>query len=309
MSIVLNGTTGITTPDLDTDGLTSNGIDDNATSTAMTLDASGNVLVGTSGTNWQTTAGLYAFNQSALNVTRNGAESMNLNRLSSDGDIAKFFKSGTTVGAIKVQSNRLALYCSTANSGGIRFSTAGSSQPVVVPTNNTGADSDATQDLGLGGVRWKDIYLSGGVYLGGTGSANYLSDYETGSFTPTYSFISAGNSSVGYSAQHGYYTKIGNLVHFQLDLRLTSMTKGTASGDPIINGLPFTSKANTAGYANASPVVKLYNHIFSNIPTAGVTFNSTYIVLNTISSNVVFGTLADARGGSIIWISGSYIAS
>ena len=43
MAINLNGTTGITTT-----GLTSNGIDDNSTSTAMTLDSSGRVGIGTS---------------------------------------------------------------------------------------------------------------------------------------------------------------------------------------------------------------------------------------------------------------------
>ena len=236
MSIVLNGTTGITTPDLDTDGLTSNGIDDNATSTAMTLDTSGNLLLGTTGTNWTTTAGLYAFNQSALNVTRSGAESMNLNRLSSDGDIAKFFKDGTTVGAIKVQSNRLALYCSTANSGGIRFSTAGSSQPVVVPTNNTGADSDATQDLGLGGVRWKDIYLSGGVHLGGTGAANKLEDYEEGTFTPSL----GGNAQ--YNIQAGRYKKVGSIVLIYLEIRPNVLGTGSTIQ---ISGLPFSATGNS----------------------------------------------------------------
>jgi hypothetical protein len=49
MTITLNGTTGITTPALDSSGpLTSLGIDDNATSTAITIDASNNVGIGTS---------------------------------------------------------------------------------------------------------------------------------------------------------------------------------------------------------------------------------------------------------------------
>jgi len=49
MAITLNGTTGITTPALDSSGpLTSLGIDDNATSTAITIDASQNVGIGTS---------------------------------------------------------------------------------------------------------------------------------------------------------------------------------------------------------------------------------------------------------------------
>ena len=42
MAITLDGTDGVTTT-----GLTSNGIDDNATSTAVTLDASGKVGIGT----------------------------------------------------------------------------------------------------------------------------------------------------------------------------------------------------------------------------------------------------------------------
>jgi hypothetical protein len=54
MAITLNGTTGITTPDVDstdltaTGNFTSRGIDDNATSTAMTLDTSGNLGINTS---------------------------------------------------------------------------------------------------------------------------------------------------------------------------------------------------------------------------------------------------------------------
>jgi len=74
----------------------------------LRVDSSGNLLVGTSGTNWQTTAGLYAFNQSALNVTRGGAESMNLNRLTSDGDTLKFHKGGTAVGSISVTGSATA---------------------------------------------------------------------------------------------------------------------------------------------------------------------------------------------------------
>ena len=39
-------------------------------------------------------------------------------------------------------------------------------------------NTDATGDLGLSNRRFKDAYLSGGVYLGGTGAANKLDDYE-----------------------------------------------------------------------------------------------------------------------------------
>jgi hypothetical protein len=47
-----------------------------------------------------------------------------------------------------------------------------------------GTSVDATVDLGYFSLRWKDLYLSGGVYLGGTGAANKLDDYEEGTWTP-----------------------------------------------------------------------------------------------------------------------------
>ena len=52
----------------------------------------------------------------------------------------------------------------------------------VIPVTGTGANADGTKDLGITSSRWrfKDLYLSGGVYLGGTGAANKLDDYEEG---------------------------------------------------------------------------------------------------------------------------------
>jgi hypothetical protein len=35
-------------------------------------------------------------------------------------------------------------------------------------------------------MRFKDLYLSGGVYLGGTVAANKLDDYETGDLDSYY---------------------------------------------------------------------------------------------------------------------------
>jgi hypothetical protein len=53
----------------------------------------------------------------------------------------------------------------------------------VVPADEAGIiDNDVS--LGVSTHRFKDLYLSGGVYLGGTGAANYLDDYEEGTWTP-----------------------------------------------------------------------------------------------------------------------------
>ena len=88
-----------------------------------------------------------------------------------------------------------------------------------------------------GNLTAADLTLSGGVYLGGTGSANYLDDYEEGTWTP----VAAGNSSSGtasYSIQAGAYTKIGNMVYIMGRL---GWSGHTGSGSLIVNGLPFSS--------------------------------------------------------------------
>jgi hypothetical protein len=109
-------------------------------------------------------------------------------------------------------------------------------------------DADNSHDLGAGGARWKDLYLSGGVYVGGTGSANYLDDYEEGTWTPVYQ----GNTSAGtatYTRQNGTYVKVGSLVYVACTLGFTGHT---ATGSVIIAGLPFTALTSTGNYAGIS---------------------------------------------------------
>ena len=85
-----------------------------------------------------------------------------------------FRKDGTTVGSIGSYSGDN-LTIGTSDTG-IRFD---SGLNTLVPHNvSTNSNQDATIILGHPSVRFKDLYLSGGVYLGGTGAANKLDDYE-----------------------------------------------------------------------------------------------------------------------------------
>ena len=86
-------------------------------------------------------------------------------------------------------------------------------------------------------MRFRDLYLSGGVYLGGTGSANKLDDYEEGTWTPTLSF-GGGTTGIVYGTQSAKYTKIGNVVNFSFRMYMTN--KGSSTGHARVNGLPFT---------------------------------------------------------------------
>jgi len=102
---------------------------------------------------------------------------------------------------------------------------------------------DAAIDLGGSTDRFKDLYLSGGVYLGGTGSANKLYDYETGTWTPVAARSSGGNISATYNVQEGSYVKIGNLVTVQFYIELTTVS-GQGSVLTYIDGLPFAPNEN-----------------------------------------------------------------
>ena len=82
------------------------------------------------------------------------------------------------------------------------------------------------------------IAVTGGVAIGGTGTANTLDDYEEGTWTPGFggATISAGHTT-------GYYTKIGRqvfLIWYSAELQISS-----ASGGAEISGLPFTASSVT----------------------------------------------------------------
>jgi len=146
------------------------------------------------------------------------------------------------------------------------------------------------------------------INIGGSGSANTFNDYEEGTFTPAYTFATPGNSSNTLGSAVGHYTKVGNAVTIQLDIRFSAFSKGNASGAPIITGLPFASK-NTSGFAESQLSITLYQHTFTTQPVAAVVSNSTTIRLERLASNAVTAVLDDADANAMIWIAGTYIAA
>ena len=96
---------------------------------------------------------------------------------------------------------------------------------------------DNTLDLGIAAARYKDLYLSGGAYLGGTTSANYLDDYEEGSWTPA---VSSGN----FTAGSPWYIKIGNMVHCGANLYSFS---DRTSNNHVRSSLPFQAASGAYG--------------------------------------------------------------
>tara|TARA_S200002703_G_scaffold158700_1_gene169786 strand:+ start:1400 stop:2326 length:927 start_codon:yes stop_codon:yes gene_type:complete len=94
-------------------------------------------------------------------------------------------------------------------------------------------NTDDNNDLGSSSKRWQDLYLSGGMYLGGTTSANFLDDYEEGTWSPT---LLAGMTGT-ISTITATYTKVGRQVSVRLVVDGTSLAVSSAC---TFRSLPFT---------------------------------------------------------------------
>jgi len=138
---------------------TSTGIDDNATSTAMTLDSSGHLLVGTTDSqlnNESTNTGVVIRADNQIQIARSGGITAYFNRLTSDGDIVQFRKDGGYVGSIGIQSSGFYIDGESSHAG-FRFGSTS-----IVPRIN-GSDFDNGVDLGESGIRFDDIYATNGT--------------------------------------------------------------------------------------------------------------------------------------------------
>ena len=136
------------------DGSNSLVIYDEGVGERMRIDSSGNVLVGKA-TTALATVGLALGGAGFVGMTRDGYEPLSLNRLTSDGAIANFYKDGTVVGSIGAASG-VSYFGGTA--GGLMFNGAD-----INPTNGTGTRSDNTNDIGASSWRFQDIYATNGT--------------------------------------------------------------------------------------------------------------------------------------------------
>jgi hypothetical protein len=135
---------------------------------AMRIDSSGNLLINTTdtavynnGSNTSADTGINLTTTFSAFARYNGTV-MLLNRTYSDGEIIKFNRSGVNVGSIGAKSGDLVV--GTGDTG-LRFSDASS---IIEPQNiTTNTGTDGTVDLGWSSGRFKDLYLSGNITMGG----------------------------------------------------------------------------------------------------------------------------------------------
>ena len=232
----------------------------------MTLDASGNFLVGTTeATAYNNSSDVYGFNVYAngqIASSVNGAQAAYFNRQNSDGTIIDLRKDGTSIGDISTNAGYVKINSGNSSFGsGIEFHNLKS-----IPVGANGAASDGTVSLGDTDRRWNNVYLAGAAYIGGTGSANALDDYEEGTWLPGIEFATAGGTASTATSSYttGGYTKIGKAVC--VEFNISNLSFGNGTGNLKITGLPFTPSGTGAysGKANASS-----GHLTSATTAAG----------------------------------------
>ena len=219
----------------------------------MRIDSSGNLLVGTTAQYGQ---GL-SLNANATAYFRKSSDApLTLRRDTTDGAILNLYKDTSTVGSIGNRFNAMYIHSPDGTNGsGLRLADG-----FIQPCESNGNDSNGDTDLGQVNCRFKDLYLSGGAYLGGTAAANKLDDYEEGTWTPVLVDTNGNTTSWGGYAQ-GYYTKVGNTVTAWYAFS-SSTTAITSRAYQAIQGLPFTN--NLPEGASVCTLSRVFDFTFND---------------------------------------------
>ena len=145
-----------------------------------------------------------------------------------------------------------------------------------------------------------------GIHLGGTGSANQLDDYETGTFTATYEGLTTNPTTAVTTT--GYYTKIGNLVF--INVNFSNVDTTGASGGMQVSGLPFTAVGGQ--FATGDVMIYSRNDIASNYVNISVyaVGGTTKCQFYATRPNAGWLTVNHSAGSAhYMWFSATYLTN
>ena len=128
------------------------------------IDSSGNLLVNKTSAAL-TGAGTAILSTGTHNVTADGDTTLQLNRLTSDGNLITFYKDTSTVGSIGAYNSATAILSGSAGSYSGLYLNTNKIEPVG---NNFGSEIRAndTIDIGSSTYKFKDLHLSGTANAG-----------------------------------------------------------------------------------------------------------------------------------------------
>ena len=215
--------------------------DETVSAERMRIDSSGNLLVGKSSTGIGTAGHQIQPNGTAQHVA-DGSVSLQLNRLTSDGDLAIFQKGGTTVGSIGTQLS--STYIGTGDVGLLFWN----SQDAITPYDTGNTVSNGTIDLGVPNYKFKDLYLSGVAHVGGietttAGTSNFVAGVNAGN-----SIIAGGNYNTVVGDEAGTAITTGDnntAIGFRAGDAITTAVENTGAGVDALGGVT-TGNSNSA---------------------------------------------------------------
>jgi hypothetical protein len=236
----------------------------------MRIDASGNLLVGKTALNTNTT-GLQLESDGYLSACRSGGNVFLVNRKSSDGAIITLQKDGTSVGSIGSYSGVVSYLVldPRANGAGLM----GLSNEIA-PANESGNPSDAAKNLGSSSRRFKDLYLS----------ANCRST----------SFVGIGDNDtlirMGGSDVMQFFT--ANSERARLDASGNLLVGGTTLGQDDSLGVAQNGKLTIAKASSSSAVMASFKNGGTSVGT--IVTSTTATAYNTSSDQRLKENIADA---------------
>lgn len=190
-----------------------------------------------------------------------------INNTASSMDISNINIDGNTISTTDTNGN---LILAPDGSGEVSVTAA----PVVPST-------DREDSLGSSTNSWNNVYANGLTFDDGN---NILSTYtDQATWTPTLRF---GESTRGiqYRVQSGVYTRIGNIVFINIRIYLDS--KGTATGQAFISGLPVNVAAEIPAVASSSWDFITFSNGYNSVRAAFLD-NTSEMFIDQVGNNVV----------------------
>jgi len=248
----------------------------NGGSESARIDSARNLLVGTTDTalynNSTTGTGFHVAPSGWIETAATGTNAI-FNKLASDGTIAEFRKDGSVVGSIGTTSSDLTIASSATNHSGLRFAI-----DKLLPLRD-GALSDGQIDFGQSTERFKDLYLSSGIYAGsGFGSNGQV-------------LTSNGTTATWQDAGGGFTS--GTLMLFQQTAAPTGWTKQTTHNDKalrVVSGTAGSGGSSAFSTALGTPTVSGSVSISGNIGNTTLSTSQIPSHSHTYQTNVDSGS-------------------
>ena len=245
----------ITLPDEDvTLGAATPSIDDNGDATAITIDSSENVGIGKTDPTAKLEISVTDTDSSPVNGTNiykaRSSHSLQISNVSDSATYSGIHLRTRSTGASAWSINNVH---TSQYVGDLTF----------VTRTDTSSASERMRILASGGL----------TFNGDTAAGNALDDYEEGSGTSSQIAVKLGSTALTVSGAGYKYTKIGNIVHFQFEFRITNLN-GASSGTFSV-GLPFTTITN--GYSAGA--LRIYDGAVDGNEFIGADSNSNVLYL------------------------------